>query len=84
VPKKAFKKPFAIPMIEDDELLLTEGKRVEMDLDATLDDLMSGHVPGMYRLTAFVERLERLVLYDAPMTADDAREISRWGSARSM
>ena len=79
MPKNAEKKPFAFPTVEDDELVPTEAKRVEMDLDAMLDDMMSGQAPGMYRLTLFVERLERLVLYDAPMTADDAREIMALG-----
>jgi hypothetical protein len=79
VPKKAEKKPFGFPTFDDDDLVLTEAKRVEMDLDALLDDLTSGNAPGMCRLSAFVERLERLVLYDAPMTADDAREITALG-----
>jgi hypothetical protein len=32
--------------------------------------------PSMYRLMAFVERLEQLVLYDAPVTAADLREFT--------
>ena len=79
MPKKGEKKPFEFPTCEDDELVLTDTTRVEMDLDALLDDLMSGNAPGMYRLTLFVKRLEQLVLYDAPMTADDAREIMALG-----
>jgi hypothetical protein len=48
-----------------------------MDLDEAVSD--GDEAPGMYRLIAFVERLEQLVLYDAQMTAEDAREITAFG-----
>jgi hypothetical protein len=58
---------------------MMDAKRLEQLM--SLDDTMCAgdDTPSMYRLMEFVERLEKLVLYDATMTADDAREIKELG-----